>query len=126
MSLITGRDKRRIAELEQYCGAKIKKKEMPSAASAMTIKAYKNVSDALHYCEDKDLTPYMKLVYKRCTDDGIDPLQVAAAFLRMSLGEIEAEPKEEREKAPDRNREPDRTFNGEDRKRTEKRRSENH
>ena len=117
VSLITGRDKRRIAELEQYCGAKIKKKEMPSAASAMTIKAYKNVSDALHYCEDKDLTPYMKLVYKRCTDDGVDPLQVAAAFLRMSLGEIEAEPKEEREKAPDRNREPDRAFN---RRRSEK------
>ena len=97
VSLITGREKGRIAALERYCNAKIKKKEMPSAASAMTIKAYKNVSDAMNYCEDKDLTPYMKIVYKRCTEDSLDPLQVAAAFLRMSLGEIETFPKEDEE-----------------------------
>ena len=40
----------------------------------------------------------MKIVYKRCDDDDLDPLQVAAAFLRMSMGNIEAEPKDDDQK----------------------------
>ena len=91
ISLITPREKYKIDSLEEYCNTKIKKKDMPTAASALTVKAYKSVSDAVEYCEGKDLTPYMKIVYKRCVDDGLDSLEVAAAFLRMNLGEIEPE-----------------------------------
>lgn len=100
ISLITPREKCKIRSLEDYCNTKIKEKDMPTAASALTVKAYKSVSDAVEYCEGKDLTPYMKIVYKRCVDDGLDPLEVAAAFLRMNLGEIE--PASEREPAENR------------------------
>lgn len=89
VSLITPREKYKIDSLEDYCNTRIKKKEMPTAASALTVKAYKHVSDAMDYCKDKDLIPFMKIIYKRCTDDGVDPLEVAAAFLRMGLGDIE-------------------------------------
>lgn len=68
---------------------------MPTATSAMTVKAYKNVKDAMNYCQDKDLVPYMKIVYKQCVEEEMEPLMVAAAFLRQSLGEIEVEPKQE-------------------------------
>jgi ATP-dependent RNA helicase DeaD len=95
ISLITPREKYKIRSLEDYCNTKIKEKDMPTAASALTVKAYKSVSDAVEYCEGKDLTPYMKIVYKRCVDDGLDPLEVAAAFLRMNLGEIEPESEQE-------------------------------
>lgn len=95
ISLITSREKYKIDSLEKYCKTEIKQKDMPTAANAMTVKAYKNVTDALDYCKDKDLSAYMKLIYKRCEDDGMEPLEVAAAFLRMSLGELEAEPKQE-------------------------------
>ena len=63
---------------------------MPSAGSALTVKAYKNVSEAMDYCREKDLMPYMKIVYKKCVEEEMDPLEVAAAFLRVSLGEIDA------------------------------------
>lgn len=89
ISLIISRERYKIASLEEYCGTRIREKDMPTAGSAMTIKAYRSVTDAMDYCAGKDLTPYMKIVYKRCVDDGCDPLEVAAAFLRMSLGEIE-------------------------------------
>ena len=95
ISLITSRERYKIDSLEEYCNTEIKQKDMPTASNAMSVKAYKNVADAINYCDDKDLTPYMKIVYKKCTDDGIDPLAVAAAFLRQSLGEIEAEPRQE-------------------------------
>lgn len=91
ISLITSRERYKIASLEEYCNTRIREKEMPTAGSAMTVKAYRSVTDAMDYCKDKDLTPYMKIVYKRCVDDGCDPLEVAAAFLRQSLGEIEPE-----------------------------------
>ena len=91
VSLITSRERYKIASLEEYCNTRIREKELPTAGSAMTVKAYRSVTDAMDYCKDKDLTPYMKIVYKRCVDDGCDPLEVAAAFLRQSLGEIEPE-----------------------------------
>lgn len=91
ISLITPRERYKIRSLEDYCSTRIKEKTMPTASSAMTVKAYKTVSDAVEYCEGKDLTPYMKIVYKRCLDDGVEPLEIAAAFLRMNLGEIEPE-----------------------------------
>lgn len=91
VSLITRGERYKIASLEEYCNTRIREKDMPTAGSAMTVKAYRSVTDALDYCRDKDLTPYMKIVYKRCVDDGCDPLEVAAAFLRQSLGEIEPE-----------------------------------
>lgn len=95
VSLITNRERYKIESLEDYCNTRIKEKEMPTAASAMTVKAYKHVSDAMEYCQGKDLTPYMKIVYKRCVDDGLDPLEMAAAFLRQTLGEIEPESEQE-------------------------------
>lgn len=89
VSLITPKETYKIESLSEYCNTRIRKKEMPSAADALTVKAYQQVTRAQDYCRDTDLTAFMKIVYKRCVDDGIDPLEIAAAFLRMSLGEIE-------------------------------------
>lgn len=107
ISIITNREKYKIDSLEEYCNTDITKKEMPTVASAQTAKAYRNLDSALEYCTEMDLTPYMKIVYKRCVDEGMDPLQAAAAFLRMSMGELEEEHKQEshgrrREKRGDR------------------------
>ncbi|MDO5303513.1 MAG: DEAD/DEAH box helicase [Clostridia bacterium] len=95
VSIITNRERYKIESLRDYCNAEIKEKEMPSAGSALTVKAYKNVSEAMNYCREKDLMPYMKIVYKKCVEEEMDPLEVAAAFLRVSLGEIDAQAAEE-------------------------------
>ena len=95
VSLITNRERYKIESLMDYCNTEIKEKEMPSAGSALMVKAYKNVSEAMDYCRDKDLMPYMKIVYKKCVEESMDPLEVAAAFLRVSLGEIDQQAAEE-------------------------------
>ena len=95
VSIITNRERYKIESLRDYCNAEIKEEEMPSAGSALTVKAYKNVSEAMDYCREKDLMPYMKIVYKKCVEEEMDPLEVAAAFLRVSLGEIDAPAAEE-------------------------------
>jgi len=88
VSLINTRERRKINQLENFCNTKIKEKNMPTGEDAMAVKAYSNVSRAIEYCDGMDLKPYMEIVYKRCIDDGTEPLEVAAAFLRESLGEI--------------------------------------
>lgn len=91
VSLINTRERSKINRLEKFCNTKIKEKDMPTADDAMAVKAYSNVSRAVDYCEGMDLKPYMEIVYKRCIDDGLEPLEVAASFLRESLGEISTE-----------------------------------
>jgi len=93
ISLITSREKYKIDSLEEYCRTEIRRQEMPSAGSAMAKKAYRAVEDAVAYCVDKDveMDPYMRVVYRKCMELKIDPLVVAAAFLRQNLGEIEVE-----------------------------------
>jgi ATP-dependent RNA helicase DeaD len=93
VTLINTRERRKINQLEEHCQTRIKEKIMPTAVDAMEVKAYSNVSRAIDYCEDMDLKPYKEIIYKRCIDDGVEPLEVAAAFLRESLGELSADVK---------------------------------
>lgn len=95
ISLITAREQYKIDSLEEYCNTRIKLRDMPTAGSAMTVKAHRAVADAIEYCEGKDLNAYMKIVYKKCVEEEHDPLYVAACFLRQSLGELEVEVGEE-------------------------------
>ena len=116
ISIITQREQFKIDSLEEYCNTRIKLREMPTAGSAMTVKAYRGVADAIEYCAGKDLNAYMKIVYKKCVEEEMDPLYVAAAFLRQSLGELEVEVGEESKQ--------DKKANKEKRERRERERRE--
>ena len=105
ISLITAREQYKIDSLEEYCNTRIKLRDMPTAGSAMTVKAHRAVADAIEYCEGKDLNAYMKIVYKKCVEEEHDPLYVAACFLRQSLGELEVEVGEETKQDRKANRE---------------------
>ncbi len=116
ISLITAREQYKIDSLEEYCNTRIKLRDMPTAGSAMTVKAHRAVADAIEYCDGKDLNAYMKIVYKKCVEEEHDPLYIAACFLRQSLGELEVEVGEETKQ--------DKKANKEKRERREKERRE--
>ena len=116
ISLITAREQYKIDSLEEYCNTRIKLRDMPTAGSAMTVKAHRAVADAIEYCDGKDLNAYMKIVYKKCVEEEHDPLYVAACFLRQSLGELEVEVGEETKQ--------DKKANKEKRERRERERRE--
>ncbi|MBR4019788.1 MAG: DEAD/DEAH box helicase [Firmicutes bacterium] len=105
ISLITAREQYKIDSLEEYCNTRIKLRDMPTAGSAMTVKAHRTVADAIEYCDGKDLNAYMKIVYKKCVEEEHDPLYVAACFLRQNLGELEVEVGEETKQDRKANRE---------------------
>lgn len=88
VSLINTREMRKITALENFCGTRIREKTMPSYADVTPIKANHTMEKVLHFCEDMDLSDYEDLVRAKCAELGdADPVRIAAAFLRESMGE---------------------------------------
>ncbi|MEF9922434.1 MAG: hypothetical protein RR769_05895, partial [Anaerovoracaceae bacterium] len=69
------------------------------AASVNSVKALKTLEDAIAFAKTEDMTEYMQLVYAKTSEDGINAIEIAAAFLRMNMGELltETEPETESE-----------------------------
>lgn len=87
VSLINTRERHKIAALEEFTGARIKEKVMPSYKDVMPIKANSNIEHAIAFCEGMDLTEYADMIRSYAMENHTDQLLIAAAFLRESLGE---------------------------------------
>lgn len=87
VSLINTRERRKINALQEFTGASIKEKVMPSYRDVMPIKANSNIERALKFCEGMDLTEYADMIRSYAMENHTDQLLIAAAFLRESLGE---------------------------------------
>ena len=87
VSLINTRERHKINALEEFTGAYIKEKTMPSYKDVMPIKANSNIEHAIAFCEGMDLTEYADMIRSYAMENHTDQLLIAAAFLRESLGE---------------------------------------
>lgn len=87
VSLINTREMYKIYSLEEFTGADIKEKKMPSYRDVMPIKANSNIAKALSFCQGMDLTEYADMIRSYAIENKTDQLVIAAAFLRESLGE---------------------------------------
>lgn len=96
ISLITPRERYKIDSLEEYCNTKIRERNMPTAESALHMKSIRKINDALEFCREFDLEPFMRIVYQICMEEKLDSLQIAAALLRTQLGEIEQAPEQKK------------------------------
>lgn len=98
-SIVTGREIHKIRSLREFCNAEILEKQLPTAASVNSVKALKTLEDAIAFAKTEDMTEYMQLVYAKTSEDGINAIEIAAAFLRMNMGELltETEPETESE-----------------------------
>lgn len=87
VSLINTRERHKLNALEEFTGASIKEKTMPSYKDVMPIKANSNIEHAIAFCEGMDLTEYADMIRSYAMENHTDQLLIAAAFLRESLGE---------------------------------------
>lgn len=124
VSLVNPRELHKIEALENYCSCRIKEKVMPSFEDVLPIKSKSTIDQALAFTAGMDLSDYRTFVEKACAENGLTPTDVAAAFLRASLGEerekIDIIGSAERKKGGDRRR----SQGGRDRRRSGDRRSE--
>lgn len=101
-TLMVGREIYKLREIEKSCKTKIKLRSIPSANDVTEIKAQKCLSDALEVLNSKDLAQAQKYVEDKINEEDITAIELAAAFLKLNMGEdvkdIETIPYKEKRK----------------------------
>ena len=69
------------------CHTKIKARTIPSAADITAVKAQKILSKVMEVRNEKDLTKMTKIITDKMNDDDVTAIELAAAFLKMHMGE---------------------------------------
>ena len=86
-TLVVGREIYKIREIENVCHTKIKARTIPSAADITAVKAQKILSKVMEVRNEKDLTKMTKIITDKMNDDDVTAIELAAAFLKMHMGE---------------------------------------
>ncbi len=94
-TLVVGREIYKLREIENICKTKIKARTIPSAADITAVKAQKILSKVMEIRNDKDLTKMTKIIADKINDEDVTAMELAAAFLKLHMGdEIEDIPVE--------------------------------
>lgn len=96
-TLISGREIFKIRNIERVCHTTIKERKIPTPADITKVKAGKLFIEAIEVMESKDLTEMKRRIQQSAEENDYDVLDLAAAFMQMSMGD---EPKEIAEEKP--------------------------
>lgn len=88
-TLVVGKEIYRIREIERVCKTTMTKRDIPTAKDVTSSKAEKIFAEVLKVLQKEDLTKAMELINSKLEDSESDnsALEIAAAFLKMQMGE---------------------------------------
>ncbi len=86
-SLVVGREVYKLRDIQRYCKTKIIPQAIPSLDNITEIKAEKIFSQAKAAIEHEDLSHILRIVEKKVMEEDYTSLDLAAALLRMAMGE---------------------------------------
>ncbi len=86
-TLVTGRDMRKLREIERVCHTKIKERSIPSAADITSVKSEKVLGEALETMQNKNLDKTMEFLQGKLEEGEYTALELAAAFMKMKMGD---------------------------------------
>lgn len=86
-TLVVGREIYKVRDIERTCKTKIKLRTVPSASDVTESKAEKILSEIFDIMRDKDISKATKVIEQKINDEDCTALEIAAAFLRQSMGE---------------------------------------
>lgn len=96
-TFVNHREMYKIREIERVCRTEIEEKKLPGAAKVMRAKADKYLSRAWEFHEHEDMELMKKLLQRKLEEEECDALELAAAMLKMQMGDMGEEiPEEER------------------------------
>ncbi len=98
-SLVCNREMFRLREIEKVCHTTVEEQKVPSAADVVSIKAEKALTEAIDVLERNELYDLVERIEDRLLESDWRAVDLAAAFLRIALGE---EPVEIPEVKPER------------------------
>lgn len=86
-TLVVGREAYKVRDIERVCNTRIRERKIPEAADIMRRKAEKILKDAENVIEEQDLTKATEYVMEELARGQYSAVQIAAAFMRMKLGD---------------------------------------
>ncbi len=86
-SMVVGREVYKLRDIQRYCRTKIIPQAIPSLDDITEIKADKILAQAKATVEHEDLSRVLHIVEKKLLEEDYTSLDLAAALLRMSMGD---------------------------------------
>ncbi len=86
-SLVVGREVYKLRDIQRYCKTKIIPQAIPSLNDITEIKADKILDQVQDILNDSDLTKMVNIIEKKLMEDDYTSLDLAAALLKMSMGD---------------------------------------
>ena len=86
-TLVVGREAYKVREIERICHTKIKERKIPGAADIMERKATKILKEAEQVIENEDISRAMEYMLDELALGQYSATQIAAAFMKMKLGD---------------------------------------
>jgi ATP-dependent RNA helicase DeaD len=95
-TLIVGREIYKLKDIMRYCNTKVRVQPIPSLNDVTAVKADKILDKIKDIIQNDDLVKYIDLVEERLNEEDFTALDVAAAFLKMSMGDDLCKAEEEK------------------------------
>ena len=86
-SFVVGREVYKLRDIQRYCKTKIIPQAVPSLDDITEIKAEKILEQAGCLMNEMDLSPIVHILEKKLLEEDYTSLELAAALLRMHMGE---------------------------------------
>lgn len=86
-SFVVGREVYKLRDIQRYCKTKIIPQAVPSLDDITEIKAEKILEQADCVMNEMDLSPIVHILEKKLLEEDYTSLELAAALLRMHMGE---------------------------------------
>lgn len=94
-SFVTGKEIYKLKDIERYCKTRIKARPVPSLNDIKNTKLEKIFEEVTAIINNNDLTEMINLVESKVNEGDVTAMDIAAAFLKMSIGEDQVEQKPE-------------------------------
>lgn len=94
-TLVVGREIYKLKDIMRYCKTKVKVQPIPSINDVTAVKADKILDRLTEIIRDEDLSKMIDLIEARVNEEDYTTLDMAAAFLKMYMGEDGSKPEEE-------------------------------
>lgn len=82
-----GRDMYKLRDIERVCKTKMTESQVPTAGQVNKLKAEKVLKDALTLAQGESLGSLEEMLEEYVTENEIDPMQLAAALVKLQVGE---------------------------------------
>ena len=86
-TLVVGREAYKIRDIERVCHTRIKERKVPGAADITARKAEKILKEAVAVIEKEDISRAAEYILDAVALGQYSAIQIAAAFMKMRLGE---------------------------------------